>query len=127
MADRKGILQINDILNEYSNDIQDAITQDAMQVAEQGKNDLKNTRNTYQVRSGNYNKGWRVDKKQGKGYVHNTIYNATDWQLTHLLEKGHIKRNGTERTRAFKHIEPVESRCVAQFKKDVEHIIENGG
>ena len=127
MSNRKGVLQVSEILNDYTNDIQNSITQDALKVAEQGKNELKNTQSTYKIRTGKYNQGWRVDKKQGKGFVHATIYNATDWQLTHLLEKGHIKRNGKGRTRAFKHIEPVESKCVSQFKSDVEQIIGNGG
>lgn len=38
------------------------------------------------LRSGRYARGWRwKDEGYGSAYV----YNATDWQLTHLLEDGH--------------------------------------
>lgn len=36
-------------------------------------------------RRGQYAKGWTVQDETGGAYV----YNATDWQLTHLLEDGH--------------------------------------
>lgn len=127
MADRKGVLQINDILEEYSNDIQDGITNAAIQIADQGKDELKRTTNTYTVRTGKYNKGWAVEKRKGKGFIHTTIYNSTDWQLTHLLEKPHLKRDGKTYTRAFVHIAPVEEKCVNAFQRDVEEVVKNGG
>lgn len=124
---KKSLLDINDILNEYSSDIQEGITEAAFKVAEDGKNKLKVTS---PKRTGSYRKGWRVDKKSGKGYVHATIYNATDWQLTHLLEKPHVIKNqygtwGTSKPQV--HIEPVEQECIQKYKKDVEQVIKNGG
>lgn len=127
MAKYNSLIDINSILNEYSNDIQEGITEAALKVAENGKNKLKVTS---PKRTGSYRKGWRVDKKKGKGYVHATIYNGTDWQLTHLLEKPHAIRNqygswGTSKPQV--HIEPVEQECIQAFEKDVEQIIKNGG
>jgi len=118
------LIAIEDILNEYSRDIQDGITAKAIEVAEQGKNEL---RTTSPKKTGDYRKGWRVDKKNGNGYVHTTIYNATDWQLTHLLEKPHLKRDGKTYTKPKVHIAPVEEKCIAEYKKGVEQVIENGG
>lgn len=127
MAKYKDLIDIKDILNEYSSDIQDGITEAAYKVAENGKNKLKVTS---PKRTGKYRKGWRVDKRGGKGYVHATIYNATDWQLTHLLEKPHVIRNqygtwGTSKPQV--HIEPVEQECIREYQKDVEQVIKNGG
>ena len=123
MANKVDLSAIKDILNEYSKDIQEGITEAAMQVAENGKNKL---RVTSPKKTGSYSKGWRVDKKVGNGYVHATIYNATDWQLTHLLEKSHALRNGKKST-PIVHIEPVEQECIQAFQKDVEQVIKNGG
>ena len=127
MAKYTDLIAINDILNEYSSDIQEGITNAAIQVAEQGKNELKATSPR---KTGSYSKGWRVEKKSGRGYVHTTIYNATDWQLTHLLEKPHALRNGgsynPQRSGTI-HIAPVEEKCIAEYQKDVENVIKNGG
>lgn len=121
------ILAIKDILNEYSSDIQDAITQEAIAVSKKGVAELKNNspKNT-----GKYRKGWRVKTEKGKGYVSCVIHNATNWQLTHLLEKPHAIRNqfGSWGTSIPKpHIAPVEQQCVSEYKKNVERIIRNGG
>ena len=127
MAKYNNFIDINKILNEYSNDIQEGIKETAFKVAEDGKNKLKVTS---PKRTGSYRKGWRVDKRSGKGFVHATIYNSTDWQLTHLLEKPHVIRNqygtwGTSKPQV--HIEPVEKECIQEFQKDVEQLIKNGG
>lgn len=127
MAKHNSLIDINDILNEYSSDIQEGITEAAFKVAEDGKNTLKVTS---PKRTGSYRKGWRVNKRSGRGYVHATIYNATDWQLTHLLEKPHVIKNqyGTWGTsKPIVHIEPVEQECIQAYKKDVEQVIKNGG
>ena len=127
MAKHTSLIDINEIINEYSSDIQEGITEAAIKVAENGKNKLKVTS---PKKTGSYRKGWRVNKRSGKGFVHATIYNATDWQLTHLLEKPHVIRNqygtwGTSKPQV--HIQPVEQECIEAFKKDVEQVIKNGG
>ena len=127
MAKYSEIIDINKILNEYSNEIQEGTTNAAIEIAEKGKSKL---RQNSPKNTGKYRKGWRVDKRSGKGYVHTTIYNATDWQLTHLLEKPHAIKNqygewGTyspEKSGTV-HIAPVEEECVTAFQKDVEQII----
>lgn len=123
MAKHNSLIDINDILNEYSHDVQEGITEAAYKVADNGKNKL---RVTSPKKTGSYRKGWRVNKKNGNGYVHATIYNATNWQLTHLLEKPHALRNGS-RSNPIVHIEPVEQECIQAYKKDVEQVIKNGG
>ena len=123
MSKNTSLLDITDILNDYSNEIQEAITEDAIKIANDGRDTLKNTS---PKRTGKYRKGWRVQVKKGRGFVNATIYNATNWQLTHLLEKPHATRNGGITTPKV-HIAPVEERCNKQFEIDVEQIIKNGG
>ena len=121
------ILDIKDILNDYSKDIQEAITKDAEAVAKEAANELKNTS---PKRTGKYRKGWRVKTTKGNGYVECVVHNATDYQLTHLLEKPHVIRNGvgTWGTSTPKvHIKPVEEKAVKKYEKDVENIIKSGG
>lgn len=120
---KNSLIDISDILNEYSQDVQDGITKAAEDIAKDGANELKAKS---PKRTGKYSKGWRVDKRSGKGFVHTTIYNATNWQLTHLLEKPHLLRNG-KKSKPKVHIQPVEEKCINNFQKQVEKIIKNGG
>lgn len=120
------IIDIKEILNDYSLDIQEGISDAVIKVAKDGANKLKTTTNTYHVRTGEYNKGWKVTTKKGRwettSVIHNKIY-----MLTHLLENGHVTRNGRSKTRAFKHIAPVESTCIKDYEREVEQVIKNGG
>lgn len=123
------IIDIKEILNEYSYDVQDAIAEDAQRIAKEGVSELKVT-SPKRPKSGKYAKGWRVKTTKGNGFINCTIHN-TQYQLTHLLEKGHriVDRHGQEKGHvdARVHIAPVEEKCVRQFEKDVEKIIKNGG
>ena len=40
-------------------------------------------------RSTPYWAGWIVNEKHGKEFLLETVWNRTNWQLTHLLENGH--------------------------------------
>lgn len=123
MAKNNSILDIKDILDEYSEDIQDAITLEAQNVAKKAQNEL---RNTSPKRTGKYRKGWRVSTEKGRGYVECVVHNATDYQLTHLLEKPHALRNGGVSTPKV-HIKPVEEAAVKEYESNVAKIIKNGG
>ena len=127
---KNSILDISEILNDYSEEIQESITKIAQEVANEGQSKLKltspkNKKNT--THKGRYAKGWRVKTIKGKGFVNCTIYNATDYQLTHLLEKEHMTRNGGKYIPKRKHIEPVNDECCNNFEKGVEEIVKNGG
>lgn len=120
---KDSILEVNDILNEYSTDIQEAIINEAQTISKQAVNELKNTS---PKRTGKYAKGWRVKTEKGRGYIECIIHNATNYQLTHLLEKPHLKRNGGITTPKV-HIQPVEEKAINEYQKNVENIIKNGG
>ena len=126
------ILDVKAILSDYSADIQEAIMEDAQKVAKEGVTELK-AKSPKRENSGKYAKGWRVKTQKGKWSINCTIHNATNWQLTHLLEHGHdwVSRDGTKRkkdaAKPIEHIKPVEQKCIKQFESDVERIIKNGG
>ena len=120
---KNSILHINDILAGYGDDIQELIQGEAEKIAKEGVKILKATspRNKKATASrGKYARGWRVKKDVSKGSVHYIIHNATDYQLTHLLEKPHLKRNGGY-TKPIIHIKPVEEQCVSEYIKNVEN------
>ena len=120
---KDSILDINDILDEYSYDIQDALKEEAKKVAKDGANELKKTS---PKKTGDYRKGWRVKDESGRRYAKFWIHNSTNYQLTHLLEKPHATRNGGT-TKPKVHIKPVEEKCIKKYEANVIKIIERGG
>lgn len=108
-------------LSEYSQEVADGIKKAADEVADEAVRELKNTS---PVLTGSYAKGWTKSKAyESKSAKRNTVHNKTDYQLTHLLEKGHASRNGG-RVAAKVHIQPVEEKAVASFEEKVKGAIE---
>ena len=109
-----------------------AVTEEACDkgVSETAKDAVQALRNAHPAGSGvygswdKYDRGWRVmQTKTDKRYHRKaTIHNATDYQLTHLLEKGHAKVNGG-RTRAFPHIAPVAEKCEDELVQNIRKYI----
>ena len=106
------------------------VTEEAVDkgVSETAKEAVKELRNAHPSGSGQYgswdkkyNKGWKVTQTKTDIRYHKkaTIHNATDYRLTHLLEKGHAKVNGG-RTRAFPHIAPVAEKCDDELIKNIK-------
>lgn len=100
-------------------------------VSETAKTALQELRNAHPSGSGEYgswdkkyNKGWKVMQTKTDKRYHKkaTIHNATDYQLTHLLEKGHALVKGG-RTGAFPHIAPVAEKCDDELLKNIRKYI----
>lgn len=126
---KDSILDIQDILAGYGDEIQELAQKEAESIAKEGVKVLKATSPRNKKNSshrGQYARGWRVKKENSRGSVHCIIHNATDYQLTHLLEKGHLKRNGGY-TSPIVHIKPVEQQCISQYTKRVENGIRKAG
>lgn len=55
---------------------------------------------------GKYKRSWTCNIEKAKGTFVVTVHaRGKEYRLTHLLEYGHMNRDGTTRARAFPHIE----------------------
>ena len=78
------------------------------------------------VKTGKYAKSWAVKTtKETANALEVTVHSRNRYQLAHLLEHGHAKRNGG-RTRVIPHIAPAEEKGMEQLERDIERSLRNG-
>lgn len=112
--------QVAEILEEYSERVKDVTNNAIDKTAKESSSKLKNTS---PKRTGKYARGWRVTKKRGSGGIETVTVHNRHYQLTHLLENGHIVRNkkGTYgRTSGIPHIAPVEEWAQSELPAEIE-------
>lgn len=105
-------------LRAYESNVKEEIEVSGKEVS---KNLVSRLKTTSPELTGSYRKGWRV-KKVGYKFI---IHNATDYQLTHLLEKGHALWQGG-RAPAIPHIAPAEQEAISDYLERVERAIDGG-
>jgi len=101
----------------YANAVEEDVDKAAQKGVKEGKNKLHQI--SPEGATGDYAKGWDT-KKKGNNYI---LWNATDYQLTHLLENGHVNRDGS-RTTPQPHIKPVEKQMIKDFEKEIRKAVE---
>lgn len=111
--------EINKILSEYADEVDKVSTECVRKVALKGAKELRNT--SPKGRSSDYAKGWSAKTEVKRLSASSVIYNKNKPGLAHLLEHGHVTRNGLDRTYpktpAHVHIEPVETSIAEEFEQ----------
>lgn len=111
---------ISGYLEEYGDDVRDAIEASSKKVAKEVVKELK--RGGSYGGTGEFNKGWTSKTEQTRLGSATVVYNRTAPGLAHLLEFGHAKANGG-RTRAFNFIAPINDSIEGKFVKAFEESI----
>lgn len=124
MADKSVSAQLGKILEQYGRKADEAVEKSAKRA---GRDTAKDLKNTSPKRTGEYASSWstKVTRSSGR-LIGVTVYNKR-YQLTHLLENGHViknKKGEYGRTRPIKHIEPAEQEGIQNFEQLVRAELE---
>ena len=117
--------QMADILDDYSKDVRRAAADSQDKIAKQSVQKLKNTS---PKKSGDYARDWALKRERSPtGVPTVTVYNKKHYQLTHLLENGHVIKNAKGeygRVNGIKHIAPVEEWAASELPLEIEKELE---
>lgn len=130
---RKGIKAINlaaaisEVLKEYGDECYEVLSESVKETADEAMNKLRSVDHFAPDGnpSGDYSKDWVVDEyptSRLKASV--VVHNEGHYRLTHLLENGHVSRNGTGRTfgkvPAYPHIGPINAWAQQELPRKVK-------
>ena len=111
--------EIQNILDEYSDDLKENIGEVMGKVGRKGVQMLQSTspkaeKSQY---SGTYAKGWKLSVENHRNLTHNAVIYNVHAGMPHLLEYGHLMRNG-KRSKAHPHIQQVEDTLLQEFNEE---------
>lgn len=120
-----------EIIREYTHEVSEGISDELDDTADKM---LKEVQNTAPVGpTGEYKKGFRIKKQDISELSTRTIYNKPAPGLVHLLEYGHVVRNGTgknsgkQRVEGRPHMRPAYDKYAGHLEDNIKKIIKNGG
>lgn len=110
--------EIASILDWYSEEVYGSLEEAVKEVTKAGAKALRAESKRTFGGTGRYAKGWTSTVETGKRSAQGTIYNKDLPGLPHLLEYGHLNRDGT-RTPGRVHIATIEQQIAREFEEEV--------
>lgn len=108
------------VLNNYATDLRAAINADTEAAAQRLKKAISAEA---PVKTGKQKKSWRITKEYLGGVDLKTIVHSTDYRKVHLLENGHVTRNGLTRTKPTYYVSRNAERIIQEYEQMVAETI----
>lgn len=85
---------MSEILREYGREVELQMAADVAIAGEVAARTVQDLSGSVLGGTGEYAGGWTHATEEGANFASDTTHNTTQPSLTHLLEKGHMSRNG---------------------------------
>lgn len=116
--------EMREILDEYALQVSTATRQAVSDTAKETTRKLKKA-SPKRPKGGKYANGWAYKVEAGTVDSSATVYGKKPtYLLAHLLENGHLMRNG-RRGGQVQHIKPIEEWAIAEFERKIREEVEN--
>ena len=109
-----------DVLTNYATDLREAINADTEAAAQRLKKAISADA---PIKSGKQKKSWRIAKEYLGGVDLKTVVHSTDYRKVHLLENGHVTRNGMTRTKPTYYVSSNAERIIKEYEEQVAETI----
>ena len=111
---------LTDVLTNYATDLREAINADTEAAAQRLKKAISADA---PVKTGKQKKSWRIAKEYLGGVDLKTVVHSTDYRKVHLLENGHVTRNGMTRTKPTYYVSSNAERIIKEYEEQVAETI----
>ena len=111
---------LTDVLTNYATDLREAINADTEAAAQRLKKAISADA---PVKTGKQKKSWRIAKEYLGGVDLKTVVHSTDYRKVHLLENGHVTRDGTTRTKPTYYVSSNAERIIKEYEEQVAETI----
>ena len=111
---------LESVLDNYATDLRAAINADTEAAAQRLKKAISAEA---PVKTGKQKKSWRITKEYLGGVDLKTVVHSTDYRKVHLLENGHVTRNGLTRTKPTYYVNRNAERIIQEYEQTVADTI----
>ena len=105
-----------DVLTNYATNLREAINADTEAAAQRLKKAISADA---PVKSGKQKKSWRITREYLGGIDLKTVVHSTDYRKVHLLENGHLTRNGVTRTKPTHYVSSNAEKIIKEYEEIV--------
>lgn len=102
---------IGSVLESYADEVMNAVNQTTDQAAKELRSAIAKDA---PVETGKQKRSWKITRER-KGLENMAIVHSTDYRKVHLLENGHLTRDGVTRTKALNYVGKNADKVLSEF------------